>query len=458
MNKWIARVHEKRVAPVHKMWIASMEAYKSRHLKSMQSKFFDREWLYYGDISIKEQLLASRKRFWRTAAILACATILVMAVWAVSSRLSPNLEKQLSRSAYGGPAKHVLVNAEAEYRGAKTEKQMDLYVLSEELSSMEEKQRLDLCAALLESEMLQENESLAQVSGNLNLITYHERSGVTLSWFSTDPTRVDLDGQVNLIDIEKAEKITLQATLSIGESEKKCVYSVQLISSDSTDYISGIQQSLLKLQEDLNKDTKGGELHLPSETLEGIKVKWSLPEKGVPLFFVPLGLLLLAIAYFSRYDRLIRASKRKKEVIEEEIPNLALQLILLLNAGLVANTAFDEILRQNEESNHPLYVILGTLSRQSAQSNISFITAFYTFSQMTGNRNLLRFATMVADHETRGSELVNKLERERDQLWETRLQRAKAKAREADTKLCLPLMLLLLVLVVISVSPALMDM
>jgi hypothetical protein len=65
--------------------------------------------------------------------------------------------------------------------------------------------------------------------------------------------------------------------------------------------------------------------------------------------------------------------------------------------------------------------------------------------------------TLVADHEIKGSALAEKLQRERDTLWESRLQRAKAKAKEVETKLCLPLMLLLLVLVTISISPALLE-
>ena len=55
-------------------------------------------------------------------------------------------------------------------------------------------------------------------------------------------------------------------------------------------------------------------------------------------------------------------------------------------------------------------------------------------------------------------ELAEKLDRERRQLWGSRLNAAKAKAREAETKLSLPLMLLLLVMVVIAISPALLEM
>jgi len=85
------------------------------------------------------------------------------------------------------------------------------------------------------------------------------------------------------------------------------------------------------------------------------------------------------------------------------------------------------------------------------------VRGFYGFSQRSGNRNLIRFTTLISDHEMMGNELSAKLQKERDILWESRLQLAKAKAKQAETKLCLPLMLLLLVLVVISVAPALLE-
>ena len=139
------------------------------------------------------------------------------------------------------------------------------------------------------------------------------------------------------------------------------------------------------------------------------------------------------------------------------MPNLSLQLTLLLNAGLVVTAAFDEILRANGDRPHPLYQILNRIRSHCDQTNESFVRALYRFSQTTGSRDFLRLATLVADHASRGSELADKLERERSHLWEGRLQQAQARAKEVETKLCFPLMLLLGVLVVISISPALME-
>ena len=90
--------------------------------------------------------------------------------------------------------------------------------------------------------------------------------------------------------------------------------------------------------------------------------------------------------------------------------------------------------------------------------NVPFVNALYVYARQSGIRDLIRFSTLALDCSGRGSELAEKLDRERQQLYAGRLNQAKAKAREAETKLCLPLMILLLVLVVIAIAPALLEM
>ena len=85
------------------------------------------------------------------------------------------------------------------------------------------------------------------------------------------------------------------------------------------------------------------------------------------------------------------------------------------------------------------------------------MNALYVYARQSGIRDLIRFASLALDCSGMGSELAEKLDRERQQLWNGRLNQAKARAREAETKLCLPLMILLLVLVVIAVAPALLE-
>jgi tight adherence protein C len=434
---------------------SGIRTYRLQSSLKEQGKFSADEWLYCGQTGMKQELLSCQSRFGIRAKWLLLGTAaLILSAAVLSAATAGNMETNLARVEYGEAPTQIRLKMKAEYKGASFEQEVGLNILPKELTTQQEIQRLDLCVGLLEKELLGRNESLQKITTDLNLPTFHEASGVSLSWESTDRVRVGIDGTVNLFHLTKPEEITLYATLSIGESQRQCAYLLHLDASASNDYASGIRRSSADLIQNLSRNSRGEALDLPSVTPEGVQLEWSRAPKSTPLLLMTMGIFLLLVLNFSKYDRLSKEIKYRKYAVEEEIPNVALQLTLLLNAGLVVSAAFEEMNRQNIDNAHPLYRILGSLSARSVQSNDSFIKTFYAFSQKAGSRNLLRFATMVADHETRGSELVDKLERERGQMWESRLQQAKAKAREADTRLCMPLMLLLLVIIVISAAPA----
>lgn len=137
---------------------------------------------------------------------------------------------------------------------------------------------------------------------------------------------------------------------------------------------------------------------------------------------------------------------------------MSLQMILLLNAGLTVDGSFQKLVEENRDRDHPLYRALASLEAESRATNLPFVNALYVYARQSGIRDLIRFSSLALDCSGRGAELAEKLDRERQQLWNVRLNQAKAKAKEAETKLCLPLMILLLVLVVIAIAPALMEM
>jgi hypothetical protein len=102
--------------------------------------------------------------------------------------------------------------------------------------------------------------------------------------------------------------------------------------------------------------------------------------------------------------------------------------------------------------------VLTYAKTESELKNISFEAALFDAAKRVRNRELLGLAVLLADNRQKGSELCEKLERERNRMNGGRLSDAKAKAKKAETKLCFPLMLLLIALVAICVAPAVMNM
>jgi tight adherence protein C len=80
------------------------------------------------------------------------------------------------------------------------------------------------------------------------------------------------------------------------------------------------------------------------------------------------------------------------------------------------------------------------------------------YAELSGIREMLRFAAIVNDNIDKGSTLAEKLEAESSLLWYNRKKKAEELGRLADTKLVLPLLILLLLLIMITIAPALMAM
>ena len=362
------------------------------------------------------------------------------------------------RDEYGGHIDRLYLNVKARYGNAAVLHRIELLVLPKQLSIRQEEELLNQSIALLKKTMLGNNADPSQITEDLNLISYDVENGVSITWQSNMPQYINEGGEVHFLALKTTQKVVLTANLRVGKSSREHRFVVFLVPRPNIDFRSELERSLRLTVSDLNGNQEGEELFLPERNESGVIFEWSLDKKAIPIFWIPVCFFLLLFLYFSSDDTIIKEAKARKAAIEEEMPNLALQLTLLLNAGMVVHAAFGEIILQNNSNEHPLYKILQRIDLQSSQSNESFVRAFYTFSQQSGNRNLIRFMTLVADHETKGSSLAEKLQREGDLLWEGRLQHAKAKAKEAETKLCLPLMLLLLVLVTISIAPALLGM
>ena len=150
--------------------------------------------------------------------------------------------------------------------------------------------------------------------------------------------------------------------------------------------------------------------------------------------------------------------KTERDGIDAELADMVFQFILLLNAGLVESQAFKRLCEMNSDDPCILYLRFNEIRKHSEASNSSVIHDVYEFARYSGSRSFVRFASLLVQSCDRGSELSEKLDRERVHLWQEKLSYAKAKAKEADTKLSFPLMLLLVSLILVTISPALLTM
>lgn len=226
------------------------------------------------------------------------------------------------------------------------------------------------------------------------------------------------------------------------------------VETKQDDWLQTFAERLVK---SLNKNSEGSFLVLPTEK-DGVKITWILPKEAAPYWIFAFAVFLSLLIYFSRYDSFKKQERIKKESFDNELPKMIFSFILLLNAGLVTEQAFNELLMQNESSKNPLYEFMRRIKTQSETENIAFVNLLYSYAVSYSNRDFLRFAGLIYENSSRGAELVQKLEAESDSSYNSKMLSAKAKVNKAETKLCFPLVLLLLSLVIICIAPAMIIM
>ena len=143
------------------------------------------------------------------------------------------------------------------------------------------------------------------------------------------------------------------------------------------------------------------------------------------------------------------------------MPEFVNKLVLLLNAGLVLNTAFEitveESLASQEKQSDYFSERLRRINTNMKEMNSPLQTEFRTFAKECGDTGVMRISNILSDNISKGVELTEKLQRESEVLWINRKRDCEERGRISETKLTIPLTIFLLVLVVITVSPALLE-
>ena len=121
------------------------------------------------------------------------------------------------------------------------------------------------------------------------------------------------------------------------------------------------------------------------------------------------------------------------------------------------STALRELISDMDKNDTAASRLFRYVYEESKNKNIPFETVLFEAAKEMKSKDLLRFSLLLIDSRSKGSELCEKLERERIQMQNSRLSDARAKAKTAETKLCFPLMLLLIALVAICIAPAVMN-
>ena len=217
----------------------------------------------------------------------------------------------------------------------------------------------------------------------------------------------------------------------------------------------------------LNENTSFRKVRLPDRLDSGEKIEWSVKHNtnttAIAFATVIIGILL----YLNRNRATKRRLEYEQDAISRQLPEFINRLVLLLNAGLVLNTAFEKSIERSRQ--YPslqgdfFYEQMNEILCRIRQTNGSVNKEFRDFARSRRSaggdiaKELMRISNIISDNISKGVELTDKLQSESEILWLNRKRNCEERGRIAETRLTLPLTLFLLVLIVITVSPALLE-
>ena len=179
-------------------------------------------------------------------------------------------------------------------------------------------------------------------------------------------------------------------------------------------------------------------------------------------FFVLIMLLLMFGIYRQSTAKVRRLERDMRHSILRELPGFLNALVLLLNAGMVFESAFLRVVENYAQYKGSrkdyFYDQMREVCVSMKEANASAVSGIAAFAGRCGVREMMRIASIITDSAGKGAALAEKLGRESRMLWFMRKKRSEEKGRIAETKMTLPLMILLMVLILIAVAPAMMDM
>ena len=217
----------------------------------------------------------------------------------------------------------------------------------------------------------------------------------------------------------------------------------------------------------LNDDTKNRKILLPGRLSNGDTITWKTESKSNTAVIAFAVLAIAVFIYRNRLGPLKTLQKSQQQSITRQLPEFVNRLVLLLNAGLVLNSAFEAAVKESNGLSSTtgdfFYGQMREIYSKVKQTNGSMNREFREFARMHRSaggdtaKELMRISNIISDNISKGVELTDKLQRESETLWLNRKRDCEERGRLAETKLTLPLTFFLLVLIVITVSPALLE-
>lgn len=222
-----------------------------------------------------------------------------------------------------------------------------------------------------------------------------------------------------------------------------------------------VEYEIRQIANGFNDNRMSKMVELPARLKSGERITWKEKRDTNSVAIAMCMVLMIPFIFMTYLNPMKKRKKEEHESVIRQLPEFINKIVLLLNAGLVLNSAFEIAIaeslqfKKNDEDYFCRKLKEMYVSMQNTNSSIN--EELRKFAKENGTKELMRISNIVSDNVNKGVELTDKLRRESEILWLNRKKNCEEKGRLAETKLTLPLMIFLMVLIVITVAPALME-
>lgn len=309
---------------------------------------------------------------------------------------------------------------------------------------------------------LGENKSPQKVVTDLRLVKNIPNSAILVEWNIDNLQLINENGKIKNLDLEAPISVGLQATFSYGEVMESVSYPVEIQPREAgsqAEWKEAIEDTLEAVsQEHSEKEI----LELPKK-IAGKTVIYKEYTSNHCSMYIGLGIVTAIFLWFGFQSDLKKKLKTHDQEMLLDYPELVNKFTLLLNAGMTVQGAWTCIARQymkkRKQGGKKRYAYEEWCwAWNEMQNGVTEGEAIVHFGQRTRLMPYLKFTTLLNQNLRKGSkDLVNLLEYEARDAFETRKQMTLRLAEEAGTKLLAPMMVMLVLVMIIIMVPAMLS-
>lgn len=305
--------------------------------------------------------------------------------------------------------------------------------------------------------ILGKNDSLLQVSHDLELLEEYEGFPFQVGWKSSGPDILGSSGSVK--EVREAQQLLLTVNFRYEEYEREEALEVTIVPP----LLTSEEQTYRELEEylvSLEENSRGEENWVLPEQWGGRDIVWSQKVEDDSLLFWAAALAVAVLVYWMSDRDLHQQLEKRHQSLRREYPDLVHRLALFVGAGMTVRGAFGKISSDYEKKREdtglsmPAYEEMLRTCRE-LQSGTSEGAAFEHFGRRAGQQEYIRLSALLMQNIKRGnSTLLGRLREEADKAGEEKLMESRRLGEEAGTKLLVPMVMMLAVVMVMVMVPA----